>query len=74
MPNLPVILNEGIGIDPADQERVFGMFVQLNRDMRRSQTGLGIGLLWLYGPHARRHRRIGWAAETLQTGQRTGSQ
>ena len=26
------------------RRRVFGMFVQLNRDMRRSQTGLGIGL------------------------------
>jgi PAS domain S-box-containing protein len=39
-----VVRDSGIGIAPADQERVFGMFVQLNRDMRRSQTGLGIGL------------------------------
>jgi PAS domain S-box-containing protein len=39
-----VVRDTGIGIDPEDQERVFGMFVQLNRDMRRSQTGLGIGL------------------------------
>jgi PAS domain S-box-containing protein len=38
------VRDTGIGIDPEDQERVFGMFVQLNRDMRRSQTGLGIGL------------------------------
>src|SRR5687768_1657201 len=38
------VRDSGIGIDPQDQERVFGMFVQLNRDMRRSQTGLGIGL------------------------------
>jgi PAS domain S-box-containing protein len=38
------VRDSGIGIDPDDQERVFGMFVQLNRDMRRSQTGLGIGL------------------------------
>ena len=38
------VRDTGIGIDPDDQERVFGMFVQLNRDMRRSQTGLGIGL------------------------------
>jgi signal transduction histidine kinase/CheY-like chemotaxis protein len=38
------VRDSGIGIDPEDQERVFGMFVQLNRDMRRSQTGLGIGL------------------------------
>ena len=39
-----VVRDTGIGIDVEDQERVFGMFVQLNRDMRRSQTGLGIGL------------------------------
>jgi PAS domain S-box-containing protein len=38
------VRDTGIGIDGDDQERVFGMFVQLNRDMRRSQTGLGIGL------------------------------
>jgi PAS domain S-box-containing protein len=38
------VRDTGIGIAPDDQERVFGMFVQLNRDMRRSQTGLGIGL------------------------------
>jgi len=38
------VRDSGIGIDAEDQERVFGMFVQLNRDMRRSQTGLGIGL------------------------------
>ena len=38
------VRDTGIGIDADDQERVFGMFVQLNRDMRRSQTGLGIGL------------------------------
>ena len=38
------VRDTGIGIDGEDQERVFGMFVQLNRDMRRSQTGLGIGL------------------------------
>lgn len=39
-----VVRDSGIGIAPEDQERVFGMFVQLNRDLRRSQTGLGIGL------------------------------
>ena len=39
-----VVRDSGVGIAPEDQERVFGMFVQLNRDMRRSQTGLGIGL------------------------------
>ena len=39
-----VVRDNGVGIAPEDQERVFGMFVQLNRDMRRSQTGLGIGL------------------------------
>jgi PAS domain S-box-containing protein len=38
------VRDTGIGISADDQERVFGMFVQLNRDMRRSQTGLGIGL------------------------------
>jgi CheY-like chemotaxis protein len=38
------VRDTGIGISPEDQEKVFGMFVQLNRDMRRSQTGLGIGL------------------------------
>ena len=35
------VRDSGIGIASEDQERVFGMFVQLNRDMRRSQTGLG---------------------------------
>lgn len=39
-----VVRDSGIGIPVEDQDRVFGMFVQLNRDMRRSQTGLGIGL------------------------------
>ncbi len=39
-----VVRDTGVGIAPDDQEKVFGMFVQLNRDMRRSQTGLGIGL------------------------------
>lgn len=39
-----IVRDTGIGIASEDQERVFGMFVQLNRDMRRSQTGLGIGL------------------------------
>ena len=38
------VRDTGVGIAPDDQERVFGMFVQLNRDLRRSQTGLGIGL------------------------------
>jgi PAS domain S-box-containing protein len=38
------VKDTGVGIPPEDQEKVFGMFVQLNRDMRRSQTGLGIGL------------------------------
>lgn len=39
-----VVRDTGIGISATDQEKVFGMFVQLNRDMRRSQSGLGIGL------------------------------
>ena len=39
-----IVKDTGVGIAPEDQEKVFGMFVQLNRDMRRSQTGLGIGL------------------------------
>jgi PAS domain S-box-containing protein len=38
------VRDSGAGIAPEDQEKVFGMFVQLNRDMRHSQTGLGIGL------------------------------
>jgi len=38
------VRDTGLGIAADDQEKVFGMFVQLNRDMRRSQTGLGIGL------------------------------
>ncbi|MEO8677979.1 MAG: ATP-binding protein [Vicinamibacterales bacterium] len=38
------VRDSGIGIPPEDQERVFGMFVQLNRDLRRTQSGLGIGL------------------------------
>jgi PAS domain S-box-containing protein len=39
-----VVRDTGVGMAPEDQEKVFGMFVQLNRDLRRSQTGLGIGL------------------------------
>jgi PAS domain S-box-containing protein len=39
-----VVRDTGIGIAPEDRDRVFGMFVQINRDMRSSQTGLGIGL------------------------------
>ena len=39
-----IVKDSGVGIAAEDQEKVFGMFVQLNRDMRRSQTGLGIGL------------------------------
>ena len=39
-----IVRDSGIGIAAEDQERVFGMFVQLNRDMRRTQSGLGIGL------------------------------
>ena len=39
-----IVRDTGVGIPAEDQEKVFGMFVQLNRDMRRSQTGLGIGL------------------------------
>ncbi|HYE85997.1 MAG TPA: ATP-binding protein [Vicinamibacterales bacterium] len=39
-----IVRDSGVGIAPEDQEKVFGMFVQLNRDMRRTQTGLGIGL------------------------------
>ena len=39
-----LVKDTGVGIPAEDQEKVFGMFVQLNRDMRRSQTGLGIGL------------------------------
>jgi len=39
-----VVRDSGIGIAPEDLDRVFGMFVQLNRDFRKSQTGLGIGL------------------------------
>lgn len=38
------VRDSGIGIASDDQERVFGMFVQLNRDLRRTQAGLGIGL------------------------------
>ena len=38
------VRDTGVGIAPEDHEKVFGMFVQLNRDLRRSQTGLGIGL------------------------------
>jgi PAS domain S-box-containing protein len=38
------VRDSGIGIAPEDQERVFGMFVQLNRDLHRTQSGLGIGL------------------------------
>jgi PAS domain S-box-containing protein len=41
---LVTVRDTGVGIAPEDQEKVFGMFVQLNRDLRRSQTGLGIGL------------------------------
>jgi signal transduction histidine kinase/ActR/RegA family two-component response regulator len=38
------VRDSGIGIANEDRERVFGMFVQLNRDIHRTQAGLGIGL------------------------------
>ena len=41
---LRLVRDSGIGIPQEDQERVFGMFVQLNRDLRPTQSGLGIGL------------------------------
>ncbi|MEO7080553.1 MAG: PAS domain-containing protein, partial [Flavobacteriales bacterium] len=38
------ITDTGVGIQPADQSKVFEMFAQVNRSTDRSQGGLGIGL------------------------------
>jgi PAS domain S-box-containing protein len=38
------VRDSGIGIAADDLERVFELFVQIDRHSRRSQTGLGIGL------------------------------
>jgi len=38
------VADDGIGIDPADRERLFDLFVQVNSPASRTQTGLGIGL------------------------------
>jgi CheY-like chemotaxis protein len=38
------VSDDGIGIDPANLPRVFGMFAQVHGDARLSEGGLGIGL------------------------------
>lgn len=38
------VSDQGIGIDPAEQERIFGLFEQIEREGRVLQDGLGIGL------------------------------
>jgi signal transduction histidine kinase len=38
------VTDDGIGIDPTDQQRVFEMFVQLENPLTRHAGGVGIGL------------------------------
>lgn len=38
------VSDNGIGIPPGSRDELFGMFNQLNRELDRSQGGLGIGL------------------------------
>jgi PAS domain S-box-containing protein len=38
------VRDDGIGIDPALMPHIFGMFMQVDRSLERSQGGLGIGL------------------------------
>ena len=39
-----VVRDNGIGIDPAQQAEIFGMFVQVDRSIERERAGLGVGL------------------------------
>lgn len=38
------ITDDGIGIDPSMQERIFEMFVQVDKSLERGNAGLGVGL------------------------------
>src|SRR5690606_974343 len=38
------VRDDGMGIDAAEQESVFGMFVQLDTSLGRGPAGLGVGL------------------------------
>jgi signal transduction histidine kinase/CheY-like chemotaxis protein len=39
-----ILTDTGIGIDPANLPRIFDMFVQIEQDVERPRSGLGIGL------------------------------
>jgi len=41
---LVTVADSGVGIPPKMLQRVFDMFAQVDRNLRQSQTGLGIGL------------------------------
>src|SRR5207248_8140856 len=43
-----VVWDQGIGIAPADQERVFQPFVQLDARLSRNYPGTGLGLALVY--------------------------
>ena len=38
------VRDNGIGIDPAQQTEIFGMFMQVDRSLERERAGLGVGL------------------------------
>ncbi|HEX2541058.1 MAG TPA: ATP-binding protein [Caldimonas sp.] len=38
------VRDDGMGIDPSEQESIFGMFVQLDTSLGRGMAGLGVGL------------------------------
>jgi CheY-like chemotaxis protein/two-component sensor histidine kinase len=38
------VRDDGMGIEPAEQESIFGMFVQLDTSLGRGAAGLGVGL------------------------------
>src|SRR6185295_14755370 len=64
------VKDDGIGIPPEMQPRIFDIFVQVDRSLERSQGGLGIGLTLV----KRLLELHGGAIEVKSDGQGKGSE